>query len=186
MQINDFLVTLISEEDKAFLFYLALVLDCDIPILEAYWHARGRAGVKREPGTQSFRNQSFLYLLRDKCRQQLKLTHPNWIAMLVNKKVHPVGLWGLFTGQSGLQEIHYVMVRTTENKNTMGIELSASTRKLVEDTPSFRATFTVLWNVNESLIGISSDFTTDWQTVAPALFLQTLDQQLARISKVFA
>lgn len=172
-----FLGTCILEEDRWVLLYLTLALDCDMPILEAYWHICDKLTCLRwDEKTQSFHNRDFLRLLQETAQQRLVTDLPGW------QQLQQGGAWGFFRPMNQNQAFFQwfeLSVREEENLMTMSIAI----RKEFFDQPTMHeieTSFIVKWEITNPLFAISIN-TGEWRTVEAGTFPLLFEAELRRL-----
>lgn len=177
-----FLGVCIVEEDRWNILYLALALDCDMPILEAYWHSCYKMTCLRwEKETQSYRNRAFRQLLRDTFCNRTVAAYPTW------EQLSQGDNWALMKPMRQHQPfIQYFNIKGSESYRFMTVGIGANTKFFHQPGAyPIEHSFTVQWEVTEVMFAVSID-AGDWQTIEAGAFIPLVDAQLRRLITLFA
>ena len=174
---DSFLSTCILEEDRWALLYLALALECDMPILEAYWHTCYKLTCLHwEEETKSFRNRAFCDLLQDTTRKHLVAAFPTW------QQLTRADAWALKGPMQPNQPfMQYFRVEAGESDQFMTVCIRACTcffRQPGEN--EMESSFTVQWDITEPVFAVSIDGK-DWHSIEEGGFPALFEAELRRL-----
>jgi len=175
-----FLSAAILEEDRWTLLYLALALDCNVSILEAYWHSCYKMTCLHwDEETQSFRNRAFRDLLRDTARKRLVDALPTWQQRAEGDTwilIEPI--------QPAQRSVTIFNVKASETEKFTTLSIRSCVKLLHQPkTNDAESSFTVQWEVADPVFAVSIDCN-EWRSVEagvfPVLFETMLRQLIAR------
>lgn len=179
---EEFLTASGLEEDLWLIRYLSLALECDVPILEAYWHnCYKEICVKWDESTQSYRNESLQQLLIQFFITRIVHAFPSWLTATYGKRWACIALP---TYQQLYANFFEVIASRRGEESVNIIKVAACTRPVQADPTTQHASFAVQWESNQSRLGVSID-DKEWETVEAGEFLPLLESQITRLIKIF-
>jgi len=171
-----------TEKDVWCLYYLSCILECDVPILEAHWHNCHKfACVRWDTTTSSFRNDMFWELLLLKIEIALQGAYPDWESWGRESK------WMHREPPLDGAQFYAFFVLEYDNElrhDSMWIRLAAGASSDHIAQAHVYGSFGVRWKRIDPRLEVAIDHE-KWQTVEAYGFLQLLEAQIARFSKLF-
>jgi hypothetical protein len=174
---EEFLIAKPFEEDLWFVCYLALTLECDVPILEAYWHnCHKETCMKWNESTKSFHNVRLSHLLVAFFSGHIIKNYPTWLRLEYHDALR-FERDDLFNGQQR------DFFEITGNENANMLKLTACTPPMYAPI-IVRASFAVQWGIDHPRLAVCVD-DNEWKGVVAGEFLPLLECQIARLIKIF-
>jgi len=179
---EEFLTASGLEEDLWLIRYLSLALECDVPILEAYWHnCYKEISVKWDESTHSYRNECLQKLLIQFFITRIVRDYPVWGTTTYGKRWACISLP---TFQQLHADFYEVIANQPPDADVNVVKVAACTRTLHADPTIQLASFAMQWENEQSRLGVSID-NKEWETVEAGEFLPLIESQISRLLKIF-